>query len=149
MRTHEKNKAHKWNRVKAWKAVRSWTLLNFYVYSYSVFWKRLSEEMGYDQYTVPDPVAVKTIFYCFPLVLANICPWPLGNSFKFLWRTVNSNPPTIPFRIVTSTFSDNLSRNSCIHKCYVYTQGCAQRKNWRMPSALKLWNPGCSAWDFY
>ena len=32
-----KSKAHKWNRDKAWKAVRSWTLLNFYVYSYSVF----------------------------------------------------------------------------------------------------------------
>ena len=38
--------------------------------------------MGYDQYTVPDPVAVKTTFYCFPFVLANICPWPLVLFFQ-------------------------------------------------------------------
>ena len=37
-----------------------------------------------------------------------------ANSFKFLWRTVNSKPPTMPFGIVAYTFSDNLSRNSCI-----------------------------------
>ena len=38
----------------------------------------------------------------------------VANSFKFLWRTENSKPPTMPFVIVASTFSDNLSRNSCI-----------------------------------
>ena len=37
-----------------------------------------------------------------------------ANSFKFLWRTVNSKPPTMPFRIVACSFSDNLSRNSCM-----------------------------------
>ena len=37
-----------------------------------------------------------------------------ANSFKFLWRTVNSKPPTMPFGIAACTFSDNLSRNSCI-----------------------------------
>ena len=36
------------------------------------------------------------------------------HSFKFLWRTVNLKSPTIPFGIVGCTFSDNLSRNSCI-----------------------------------
>ena len=35
-------------------------------------------------------------------------------SFKFLWRTVYSKPPTIPFGIITCTFSDNLSRNGCM-----------------------------------
>ena len=34
-------------------------------------------------------------------------------SFKFLQRTVNLKPPTMPFGIVACTFSDNLSRNSC------------------------------------
>ena len=34
--------------------------------------------------------------------------------FKFLWRTKHPKPPTIPFGTVTCTFSDNLSRNSCI-----------------------------------
>ena len=37
-----------------------------------------------------------------------------GHSFKFLWTTVNSKPPTVPFRIVACSFSDNLSQNSCI-----------------------------------
>ena len=37
------------------------------------------------------------------------------HSFKFLWRTGQTNLPTIPFGIVACTFSDNLSRNSCIH----------------------------------
>ena len=35
---------------------------------------------------------------------------------KFLWRTVISKPPTVPFGIVACTFSDNLFRNSCMHK---------------------------------
>ena len=36
------------------------------------------------------------------------------HSFKFLWRTVHSKPPAIPFGIVACTFSNNLSRNSYI-----------------------------------
>ena len=37
------------------------------------------------------------------------------HSFNFLWRRVNSKPATIiPFGIVACTFSDNLSRNSCM-----------------------------------
>ena len=44
-----------------------------------------------------------------------------ANSFKFLWRTVNSKPPTMPFRIVAYTSSDNLSRNSCM--CLVAVEG--------------------------
>ena len=35
------------------------------------------------------------------------------HSFKFLWRTGQTKPPTILFGIVACTFSDNLSRNSC------------------------------------
>ena len=31
---------------------------------------------GYDQYTVPDDCSCRTYFCCFPLALANICPWP-------------------------------------------------------------------------
>ena len=34
------------------------------------------------------------------------------HSFKFLWRTVQSKPPTITFVIVACTFFDNLSWNS-------------------------------------
>ena len=33
--------------------------------------------MGYDKYTVPETVAVKTSFYCLPLAPANTRPRPL------------------------------------------------------------------------
>ena len=56
----------------------------------------------------------RTYFCFFPLALANILSDLSCHSFKFLWRTVNLKPPTIPFGIVACTFSDNLSRNSCI-----------------------------------
>ena len=32
--------------------------------------------MGYDQYTFPDTVAVESNLCCFPLALAHIRPWP-------------------------------------------------------------------------
>ena len=70
--------------------------------------------MGYEQYTVPDTVAVE---YTFASFLYHSQTYDHGlscHSFKFLCRTVNSKPPTIPFEIVACTFSDNLSRNSCI-----------------------------------
>ena len=55
----------------------------------------------------------RTYFCCFPLAFANIRPWPSCHSFKFLWGTVNSKPPTIPFGIVACTFPNNLSWSSC------------------------------------
>ena len=65
----------------------------------------------YDQYTVPDAVAVEPSAF-----RQHSQTYDHGlscHSFKFLWKTVNSKPPTIPFGIVAFTFSDNLSRNSC------------------------------------
>jgi len=39
--------------------------------------------MGYDQYTVPDTVAVEPTLICrFPLALADIRPWPLLPFFS-------------------------------------------------------------------
>ena len=32
--------------------------------------------MGYDHYHVPNDCNCRTYFCCFPLVLANLCPWP-------------------------------------------------------------------------
>ena len=66
--------------------------------------------MGYDQYIVPDDCGCRIYFCCFPFTVANLRPWPLVPFFE----TVNSKPPTIPFGIGACTFSDNLSRNSCI-----------------------------------
>ena len=39
-------------------------------------------KMGYDQYTVPNDCSCRTYFGCFPLGLANICPWPLVPFFQ-------------------------------------------------------------------
>ena len=51
--------------------------------------------MRYAQSTVPDTVAVETnFFYCFPLALTDICPWPLLSFFQISLKTVKSKPPT-------------------------------------------------------
>ena len=70
--------------------------------------------MGYAQYTVPDFVAVEPTFVAFLYHSQTYVHGLSCHSINFLWRTVNSKPPTIPFGIVVRTFSDNLSRNSCI-----------------------------------
>ena len=72
--------------------------------------------MGYDQYTVPDTVAVEPTFVAFfqlPQTYVRGLSYPF---FKLLWTTVNSKPPTMPFGIVACTFCDIFSRNSCIQK---------------------------------
>ena len=48
--------------------------------------------MGYDQYTVPDTVAVEPTFCLFPLALADIRPWPLVSFFHISVK--NSQPKT-------------------------------------------------------
>ena len=53
--------------------------------------------MGYNQYTAPDTVAVELT------AIVNILSWPLMSFFQTSLRTVNSKPPT------TNTFQD-LSR---------------------------------------
>ena len=95
--------------------------------------------MGYDQYTVPDTVAVKPTFVA---LLKQTPTYLLGlscHSFNFLWRRVNSKPATIiPFGIVACTFSDNLSRNSCIlvtTTLFPYSPLCGWPTN-RSPSEL-------------
>ena len=62
---------------------------------------------------------------------------PLNHIFVLLlanlWSTVNSKPPTMPFGIVACTFSDNLSRNSCIRE----RDACAPSRK-RLPRFLSL-----------
>ena len=38
--------------------------------------------MGYAQYTVPNDCSCQTYFCCFPLALANLCPWPRVSFFQ-------------------------------------------------------------------
>ena len=61
-------------------------------------------------------VAVVLTFVVFQWHLRTYVRGLSCHSFKFLWRTGQTKPPTIPFGIVACTFSDNLSRNSCIHR---------------------------------
>ena len=70
--------------------------------------------MGCNHYTVFDTVAVKPSLLRFLSIRKHTVHDLLCHSFKFFGKTVNSKPPTIPFGIVACTFSDNLSRNSCI-----------------------------------
>ena len=78
-----------------------------------------------------------TYICCFPLALANIR--------ASLWRTFNSKPSTIPSRIVASTFSDNLSRNSftaTISPQNAATQKVLELSDWAEsgPWNLATWN---------
>ena len=43
--------------------------------------------MGYDQYTVPDTVAVEPTFFFLSLALANKRPWPLVQLFQISLNT--------------------------------------------------------------
>ena len=70
------------------------------------------------------------------------------HSLKFLLRTVNSKPPIIPFGIVECTFSDNLSRNSCMQRkdrngeghrfCFVWDGGPRNfsENRWKVPQPI-------------
>ena len=46
--------------------------------------------MRYDQYSVPDTVAIRPIFFCFPLALTNIHPWPLVPFFQISLKNSTS-----------------------------------------------------------
>ena len=69
--------------------------------------------MGYNQYTVSDDCIFRTYFCCFLLALANTFPRPFVPILLNFLKT-----PTMPFRIVACTFSDNLSRNRSLSDCF-------------------------------
>ena len=73
--------------------------------------------MGYEQYTVPDDSSCRTysVLLLSFSTRKHISMASRASLSNFLWRTVNSKPLTIPIGVVACAFSDNLSRNSCIH----------------------------------
>ena len=105
---------------------KSYSLLVGHSYNIQLFWERLivgknvhvtipRGNMWHDQYTVPNTVAVKAT--CKRMSMASCAI--LSN---FIEKIVNSKSPAIPFGIVVCSFSDNLSRNSCLcilinHRC--------------------------------
>ena len=42
--------------------------------------------MGYDQYTFPDSVAVESNLCCFPLAVAHIRPWPFVPILSYVFE---------------------------------------------------------------
>ena len=72
-----------------------------------LFWERLLEKIGTQQSRKVIWDMINTLSLTFPLALTNNVHGLSCHSFKFLWRTVNSKPPTTPFGIVASTFSYN------------------------------------------
>ena len=55
--------------------------------------------MGYYQFTIPGTVALETTFVTFLWHSQTYIHGLSCHSLKFLWRTVNSNSPTIPYNI--------------------------------------------------
>ena len=51
--------------------------------------------MGYDQYTLPDTsCSCRTYFYCFPLALTDIRPWPLMQLFQISLKNLSEHKTT-------------------------------------------------------
>ena len=84
--------------------------------------------MGYDQYTVPG-CSCQTYFCCFPLLLANIRSSLSHHFFKFLWKTVNSKPPTTPFGIIACPFSKLYTLSKWAHGCVNAKRNKSTRAN--------------------
>ena len=79
--------------------------------------------MGYDQCTFPDTVAVKHYFCCFSLALANIRPWPLVPFFEISLK--NSE-----LKITHYTFRDfrvQFFRQPFLKQLYTFYQSSNRR----------------------
>ena len=71
--------------------------------------------IGNDQYTVPNDCSSRTYCSCFPLTLANICPWPPVTFFQISLKNSALKTTHNTFRECRLHFFDKLSRNSCLH----------------------------------
>ena len=105
-------------------SINNWNFVEMDIIYIQLFRDRLSEEMRTRQSRKVIWDMINTLFVTTEAVeptlvafLSHSQTYVRGlpyHSFQFFWRKVPSKPPTIPFRIVACTFSDNLSRNSCI-----------------------------------
>ena len=67
--------------------IHMYTVISRKVVGKNVHAKIPKGNMGYDQYTVPDDRSCRTYFCCFPLALANICPWPPVPFFQIYLKS--------------------------------------------------------------
>ena len=83
--------------------------------------RTLKGNMGYDQYTVPNDCCCRTYFCCFPMALANICPWPLVPFFQ------------ISLENRADKIAHNTFRDCCVHffrqpfSKQLYSRACKYR----------------------
>ena len=85
--------------------------------------------MEYNQCTVPDCIQLLNLL-CFPVSFSNIHPWPLVPFFEISLKNSELRT-TRNFGIVACTFSDNLSRNSCIFpKSFTLCASFKRPKSW-------------------
>ena len=111
---------------------KSYSLLVGHSYNIQLFWERLSEKMCMWQSQEVICDMINTLF--LTLLLSKLLLLRSFSTCKcmsmafcailsnFIEKIVNSKSPAIPFGIVLCTFSDNLSRNSCVcilinHRC--------------------------------
>ena len=111
---------------------KSYSLLVGHSYNIQLFWERLSEKMCMWQSREVICDMINTLF--LTLLLSKLLLLRSFSTCKcmsmafcailsnFIEKIVNSKSPAIPFAIVLCTFSDNLSRNSCVcilinHRC--------------------------------
>ena len=81
--------------------------------------------MGYDQYTVRNDCSCRTYFCCFPLALANICPWPPVPFFQISLKKSALKATHNTFRDCRVHFFRQLSRNSCTRMSdYFFVKTC-------------------------
>ena len=122
-----------------WRIVFAWVVYSYFEKGFAKMCMRQSQKvLG----------CCRTYFCCFALALADMSMTsPACHSFKFLWKTVNSKPPTIPFGVVACTLSDNLSRNTCINVLRGAVSTCATRAEWNRDFLwqlfVSLFNRGC------
>ena len=91
--------------------------------------------MGYDQFTVPDTVAVQPTLICYlPLALANIRPWPLAFS-QISLKNSELKTTTIPFGIVACTFPTTFLEIAVVELVLLYT-----KTTWTVLLVLKIEN---------
>ena len=82
-------------------------------------------------------LSMSNLLFLLSFTTHNYTPWPLVPFFQiFFWKTLNLTAPTIPFGLVACTFSDNLSRKSCIYKADSYF--CLAVRHTHAPRAMQI-----------
>ena len=95
------------------------------IYPNIFFWRKCARDnpkgnMQYNQYTVPGTVAVEPTFFAFLEHSQTYVQGLSCHSFNlFLWRTVNSKPPTTPFGPLSRALLPTTFLEIAVCSCYI------------------------------